>query len=62
MAEPFALGHAYRVPLSRFAQGAGAELVLDATVGVDDAAGRVRLCDGGERAYDALLVAPAAVR
>jgi sulfide:quinone oxidoreductase len=58
VAEPFALGHAYRVPLSRFAEDAGAELVLDATVGVDDAAGRVRLRDGGERAYDALLVAP----
>ena len=60
VAEPFALGHAYRVPLSQFADDAGAELVIDETVGVDDAAGRVRLRDGGERAFDALLVAPGA--
>jgi sulfide:quinone oxidoreductase len=49
VAEPFALGHAYRVPLSRFAEDTGAELVLDATVGVDDAAGRVRLRTGLRR-------------
>ena len=60
VAEPFALGHAYRVPLLQFADDAGAELVIDETVGVDDAAGRVRLRDGGERAFDALLVAPGA--
>jgi sulfide:quinone oxidoreductase len=60
VAEPFALGHAYRVPLSQFADDAGAELVVDATVGVDDAAGRVRLRDGGERSFDALIVAPGA--
>jgi sulfide:quinone oxidoreductase len=58
VAEPFALGRACRVPLSRFAEHAGAELVLDATVGVDDKAGRLRLRDGGARSYDALLVAP----
>jgi sulfide:quinone oxidoreductase len=58
VAEPFAMGHAYRVPLSQFAQDADAELVLDATVGVDDAAGRIRLRDGGERTYDAAIVAP----
>src|SRR4051812_27895623 len=58
VAEPFALGHAYRVPLSRFAEDAGAELVVDATVGVDDAAGRIRLRDGGERSYDAAIIAP----
>ena len=39
VAEPFALGHAYRVPLSQFADDVGAQLVVDATVGVDDAAG-----------------------
>ena len=60
VAEPFALGHAYRVPLSQFTDDAGAELVVDATVGVDDAAGRVRLRDGGERSFDALIVAPGA--
>ncbi|HYH90111.1 MAG TPA: FAD-dependent oxidoreductase [Solirubrobacteraceae bacterium] len=60
VAEPFGLGHAYRVPLSQFADDAGAELVIDATVAVDDAAGRVRLRDGGDRSFDALLVAPGA--
>src|SRR5215203_749229 len=60
VAEPFAMGHAYRVPLSRFAEDAGAELVVDATVGVDDKAGRIRLRDGGERAYDAAIVSPGA--
>ena len=58
--EPFALGHAYRVPLSQFTDDAGAQLVVDATVEVDDAAGRVRLRDGGERSFDALIVAPGA--
>lgn len=58
VAEPFALGHAYRVPLSEFAKDAAAELVLDATVGVDDATGTVRLSDGGELSYDAAIVAP----
>jgi sulfide:quinone oxidoreductase len=58
VAEPFALGHAHRVPLSRFAEDASAELVLDAVVGVDDAAGQVRLRDGGSRPFDALIAAP----
>ena len=62
VAEPFGLGHAYRVPLSQFADDVGAELVVDATVAVDDAAGRVRLHEGGERSFDALLVAPGAAR
>ena len=62
VAEPFALGHAYRVPLSQFAQDAGAELVIDATVGVDDKAGELRLRDGGARSFDALLVSPGARR
>src|SRR5215211_222992 len=60
VAEPFAMGHAYRVPLSDFARDAGAELLLGATVGVDDAAGTIRLQDAGERSYDAALVAPGA--
>ena len=60
VAEPFALGHAYHVPLSRFAEDTGAELVIDATVGVDDKAGELRLRDGGARSFDALLVSPGA--
>jgi sulfide:quinone oxidoreductase len=60
VAEPFALGHAHHVPLSRFADDVGAELVLDATVGVDDGRGELRLRDAGGRSYDALLVAPGA--
>ena len=60
VAEPFALGHAYRVPLERFAEEAGAELVIDATVGVDDGARELRLRDGGTRSFDSLLVAPGA--
>jgi sulfide:quinone oxidoreductase len=60
VAEPFALGHAYRVPLSQFADDADAQLVVDSTVGIDDAAGKVRLRDGGERSFDALIAAPGA--
>jgi sulfide:quinone oxidoreductase len=60
VAEPFAMGHAYRVPLSQFAEDAGAELVIDATVGVDDKAGELRLRDGGTRSFDAVLVSPGA--
>jgi sulfide:quinone oxidoreductase len=48
------------VPLERFAEQAGAELVIDATVGVDDGARELRLRDGGTRSFDALLVAPGA--
>ena len=43
VAEPFALGHAYRVPLSQFTEDAGAALVIDSTIGVDDPGGEVRL-------------------
>ncbi|MEO8690715.1 MAG: FAD/NAD(P)-binding oxidoreductase, partial [Solirubrobacteraceae bacterium] len=60
VAEPFGLGHAHRVPLSQFAEDVGAELIIDAAVGVDDGAGRLRLREGGTRSYDALLVAPGA--
>jgi sulfide:quinone oxidoreductase len=58
VAEPFGLGHADRVPLTRFAEETGAELVIDGVVGVDDASGQVRLADGGTRAFEALLLAP----
>jgi sulfide:quinone oxidoreductase len=57
VAEPFALGHAHKVPLTRFAEDARAEVVIDAVTGVDDAAREVQLRDGGTRAYDALIVA-----
>jgi sulfide:quinone oxidoreductase len=58
VAEPFALGHAHGVPLSRFREEVGGDLVIDAVTGVDDRAGQVRLRDGGSRAFDALLLAP----
>lgn len=58
VAEPFAVGQAHKVPLSEIA--AGAEVVIDAVVGVDDAAGQVRLASGGTRSFDALLVAAGA--
>ena len=58
VAEPFALGHAHRVPLSQFAEDTGAELVIDAVAGVDMAAREVRLGRGGTRSFDALLLAP----
>ena len=60
VAEPFALGRAQRVPLREPAEAAGAELLQGALAGVDDAAGELRLADGGTRAFDALLVAPGA--
>ena len=58
VAEPFALGHAHRVPLSRFAEETGAELVIDAVVEVDDAGRQVRLRDGRMLGFEALLLAP----
>ena len=58
VAEPFGLGHAHKVPLTRFAEDTGAELVLDGVAGVDDAAGEIRLTSGGTRRFDALLLAP----
>ncbi len=58
VAEPFALGHAHRVPLSRFAEETSAELVIGAVVEVDDGGGEVRLRDGRTLRFDALLLAP----
>jgi sulfide:quinone oxidoreductase len=57
VAEPFGLGRAHRVPLARFAEEVGAELVLDAIVGVDDAFGHVQLAGGDTLHYDQLIVA-----
>jgi hypothetical protein len=58
VAEPFALGSAQRVPLRRFTEETGAEPVRAAITGVDDAAGELRLDDGGTRAFDDVIVAP----
>ncbi len=58
VAEPFGLGHALRVPLERITADAGAELVIDAVVGVGDAAREVQLRDGGSLPFEALMVAP----
>ena len=58
VAEPFGLGHAHRVPLTRFAADTGAELVIDSVAGVDDAARQARLASGDTRSFDALLLAP----
>jgi sulfide:quinone oxidoreductase len=57
VAEPFALGRARSVPLADVAADAGAELVADAAVAVDDKARELRLRDGGVRRFDALVVA-----
>jgi sulfide:quinone oxidoreductase len=58
VAEPFALGSAHRVPLGRFSEETGAELVRAAVSGVDDTAGELRLDDGSTRSFDAVIVAP----
>jgi len=58
VAEPFAVGQARTVPLTEIAEDA--EVVRDAVVGVDDAAGEVQLASGGTRKFDALLVAAGA--
>jgi sulfide:quinone oxidoreductase len=60
VAEPFSRGRAERVPLETFARAAAAELVRDEVVGVDDAAGEVRLGSRGTLGFDALLLAPGA--
>ena len=46
------------MPLTRFAEETGAELVIDRVVAVDDEGGQARLAGGGTRAFDALLLAP----
>jgi sulfide:quinone oxidoreductase len=58
VAEPFALDHAHRVPLTRFTEEVGGELVLEALESVDDGARELQLADRSRRSFDALLVAP----
>ena len=57
VAEPFGLGHAHKVPLTRFAEETGAELLIDALEQVDDGFGRARLASGTTLYYDQLIVA-----
>lgn len=59
--EPFARGRAHHVPLAKVAEDAGAELVLDTLVAVDDAAREAHLKVGRPPlSFDALLVATGA--
>jgi sulfide:quinone oxidoreductase len=58
VAEPFGLGHAHRVPLRRFAADAGADLIVDSVMGVDDEARELHLRDGGPHSFEGLIVAP----
>src|SRR5436305_4601090 len=60
VAEPFALGHAERIPLSDLVERAGAELVSGTLAAVRDDERRIELSDGRELAYDALLIAAGA--
>jgi sulfide:quinone oxidoreductase len=57
VAEPFGLGHAHKVPLTRFAEDTGAELLIDALEQVDDGFGRARLANRSTLYYDQLIVA-----
>jgi sulfide:quinone oxidoreductase len=57
VAEPFALGHAHKVPLTRFAADAGAEVVIETLESVDDKARELALSNRSRRSFDALLVA-----
>jgi sulfide:quinone oxidoreductase len=56
-AEPFARGHARRIPLARIASDVGARLLHARLTGVDDARGVALTDDAGAIAYDVLLVA-----
>jgi sulfide:quinone oxidoreductase len=60
VAEPFALGHQRRTPLTEAAGAAGATFVHAALEAVDVAGRTARLSDGAELPYDALLLATGA--
>jgi sulfide:quinone oxidoreductase len=54
---PFHEGHEHRYPLARIAAELDVELVRDALAGVEPDARTVSLLSGGDRRYDALVVA-----
>jgi sulfide:quinone oxidoreductase len=60
VAEPFGLGSAARYSLPDIAAEHGAEFVRGKVVAVDAAGHRVSLDEGGELAYDTLILAPGA--
>jgi sulfide:quinone oxidoreductase len=60
VAEPFARGSAMRHPIAEIARDAGARLVADAVVAVDDEARVARTAGGEDLRYDALLLATGA--
>jgi sulfide:quinone oxidoreductase len=60
VAEPFARGHAARHAMADMARDAGARLVADSVVAVDDDARTARTAGGETLRYDALLLATGA--
>src|SRR3954468_18559275 len=60
VAEPFARGHAARHAMADIARDAGARLVADSLVAVDDEAREARTAGGETLRFDALLLAPGA--
>jgi len=60
VAEPFALGHQRRTPLAQATRATGAAFVQAPLISVDAAAKTVKLGDGQELAYDALVLATGA--
>ena len=60
VAEPFALGHQRRTPLTHATRATGAAFVQAPLTAVDAAAKTVQLGDGQELAYDALVLATGA--
>lgn len=60
--EPFAVGRTRRVPLAEIARDFGAELVREGLEVVSPSSRTVRMTNGGELAYDRLLVATGARR
>jgi sulfide:quinone oxidoreductase len=60
--EPFALGHAKRVPLKKFARDLDVELVRDGLATVSPKSHLVRTTGGDELTYDKLIIATGARR